>query len=242
MGLPIWFLLAALVTEVMAAVVGFGSSTILTPIAALFFDVKTALALVGIFHTAGAIVRFVRFRPSIDRPFVLKFGGPTVLATLLGAFFTRGLSSNFLVLLLGLFLASVVIWEWAHPKFSLSRTATNEVTGGLLTGFASGLFGAGGAIRAASLQAFGMKKEEYAGSSAVIAMASDLTRIPVYIGSGYLSGVPLDWILGLITLGVLGTIIGLAIIDRVPQRTFRFIVLVAVLLVAIKLIADGIKG
>src|SRR3990172_5578472 len=156
MVLPVWFVFTALATEIMAAVVGFGSSTILTHIAALIFDVKTALALVGIFHAAGAIVRLLRFKPSIDRSFVLKFGVPTVLAALLGALLTRSISSNFLVILLGLFLAAVVIYEWARPQFQLPRTTTNDVTGGLLTGFASGLFGSGGAIRAASLQAFGI--------------------------------------------------------------------------------------
>jgi len=240
--IPIWFILVALVTEVMAAVVGFGSSTILTPIAALVFDVKTALALVGIFHTAGAIVRFLRFRPSIDRAFLWQFGPSVVIATLLGALFTRAVPSQVLVVILGLFLVGLVIFEWTHPRFSLPKRRSLEVASGGLTGFLSGLLGAGGALRAASLQAFGMKKEEYSGSSAVIAVASDLTRIPVYIASGYLFGVPLPWILGLIALGVLGTLIGLTIIDRVPQQTFRLIVLLAVLLVAIKLILDGITG
>lgn len=226
----------------MTAVVGFGSSTILTPIAALVFDVKTALALVGIFHTAGAIVRLIRFRPALDLSFLILFGPPVILTTFLGALLTRAVPSNTLLIILGFFLVGLVVYEWMHPRFSLPRSRVLEVASGGLAGFLSGLLGAGGALRAASLQAFGMEKEEYAGSSAAIAVASDLTRIPVYITSGYLVGIPFSSIIGLIALGVLGTIIGFAIIKRVPQRIFRLLVLAAVALVAVKLIIDGVRG
>ena len=44
------FLAAAFLAEIVATVAGFGSSTILVPIATAFFDIKTAIALVGLFH------------------------------------------------------------------------------------------------------------------------------------------------------------------------------------------------
>jgi uncharacterized membrane protein YfcA len=241
MVIPLWFWGAALVTEVMAAVVGFGSSTLLTPLAALVFDVKTALPLVAMFHVSGAIVRFIRFRPALHPPFLVRFGIPVVLATLFGALFTRAVPSTTLIVILGLFLATLVVFEWTHPKFALPKNGFLEVLSGGLTGFLSGLLGAGGAMRAASLQAFGLKKEEYSGSSAAIAVASDLTRIPVYIASGYLVGVPASWIVWLIVLGVAGTLIGIALINRIPQQTFRIIVLAAIFLVAVKLVIDGFR-
>jgi len=44
------FLLAAYVAAVIATVAGFGSSTILIPVAIFFMDLKTAVFLVACFH------------------------------------------------------------------------------------------------------------------------------------------------------------------------------------------------
>jgi len=240
MVLPIWFLIVALLTEVMAAVVGFGSSTILTPLATFVFDIKTALAVVAIFHIIGALVRLYQFRPAIDRTFMIRFGLPAVVATLFGALLVRAIPSESLAVLLGIFLLLLVFFEWTHPRFHIARSDGNETIGGILTGFFGGLLGAGGAIRSASLQAFGMKKEEYIGTSALLAVLVDATRIPVYLASGYLSNVSMSTILLLVPLAVIGTLVGLRVVDHLSQRVFRLIVLAAIFLAALKLISNGI--
>jgi uncharacterized protein len=46
--LPLLF--SAFVAEVAGTLAGFGSATVLTPVASLFMDIKTAIALVAFFH------------------------------------------------------------------------------------------------------------------------------------------------------------------------------------------------
>jgi len=55
MDLPDWalFLACAFGAEVIGTMAGFGAATILTPVAALFMDIKTAIAVVAAFHLFG---------------------------------------------------------------------------------------------------------------------------------------------------------------------------------------------
>ena len=47
------FFVAAFFSEVLGTMAGFGSSTVFLPIALFFFDFRTALILVAIFHMSG---------------------------------------------------------------------------------------------------------------------------------------------------------------------------------------------
>ncbi len=51
--LDVLFFVLALFAEITGTMAGFGSSTIFLPIALFFFDFKTALILVAIFHARG---------------------------------------------------------------------------------------------------------------------------------------------------------------------------------------------
>jgi uncharacterized membrane protein YfcA len=240
MVFPLWFIGAALITEVMAAVVGFGSSTLLTPLAAFVFDIKTALAVVAVFHATGALVRFLAFERSVDWPFFRQFGIPAIVFALIGAYLVRSVSSTTLLVLLGLFLLLFVLFSLFRPKFRLPRPGPFEEITGALTGFFSGFLGSGGALRAAALQGFGMEKEAYAGTAALVALTVDLTRIPVYFASGYFGGIEISTLTWLALLAILGTGIGVLIIHKIPHQVFRIIVLLAVAAVAIKLIVSGL--
>jgi len=51
--MTIFFFLTALFAEIVGTIAGFGSSTILLPLATFFFNFTTALALVAFFHLFG---------------------------------------------------------------------------------------------------------------------------------------------------------------------------------------------
>ena len=51
------FLISAFLVAIVATVVGFGSATMLTPLAAIFFDIKEAIVLVAFFHFFANVSR-----------------------------------------------------------------------------------------------------------------------------------------------------------------------------------------
>ena len=65
------FLLSAYVAAVVATVAGFGSSTILIPVAMFFMDLKAAVFLVACFHLLNNLFKIRLFFKKID--FIIYF-------------------------------------------------------------------------------------------------------------------------------------------------------------------------
>ena len=79
--------------------------------------------------------------------------------------------------------------------------------GGALSGLLAGIIGVGGAVRSMFLISFGMPKEVYIATSALIALVIDCVRIPVYYSSIGLPYEPLLF-LSLILIAYIGVKIG----------------------------------
>ena len=100
------FFIAAFFAEVIGTMAGFGSSTILLPVALFFFDFHTALLVVAIFHITGNIGRLMFFHSGLDWSLVIRFGVPSVVMTVIGALLVKNVSQDALKLGFGLFLLS----------------------------------------------------------------------------------------------------------------------------------------
>src|SRR3989344_2562061 len=180
------FFLSAFFAEVVGTIAGFGSSTIFLPLALFFVDFKTALVLVAIFHISGNLGRITFFRHWLDRKLLVLFGVPSVILTIVGALMVNYAPQELLKLGLGVFLLLFSAASFIKPDFSFRANPQNAVIGGGLSGFLAGLIGTGGALRGAFLTSFQLKKEIYIATAAAIALAADITRIPIYLGSGFL--------------------------------------------------------
>ncbi|HEY9585408.1 MAG TPA: sulfite exporter TauE/SafE family protein [Candidatus Paceibacterota bacterium] len=226
------FLVIAYVAEVLGTVAGFGSSTIALPLALFLFDFHTALVLVAVLHIFGNIGRVSFFKFGLDKSILLRFGLPGIIATLLGATLVSYASQELLKGILGLFLVvySVISWK----KLLLFKPTTSTACmGGSISGFFAGLIGTGGALRGAFLTAFGLPKEKYIATAAAIALAVDVTRLPVYFAEGFLTARYYWMVPMLFVIALFGSLTGKYVVARIPQEKFRSIVLVAIFLMGL---------
>lgn len=234
------FLACAFVAEVLGTMAGFGAATVLTPIATLFMDVKTAIAIVACFHLCGNMSRLVFFGRHIHWKTFGQFGLTGVLCTLLGARLSTSLSSSLVTLALGVFLLLYVgLSSVPSLRVQLPATAATLVGGGMLSGFIAGLIGTGGAIRSACLLAFGFPKEVYLGTSAALALLVDGTRVPVYLLGRFIPASMVPVLLGLVLIAFAGAWTGQRLVRRVPATAFRRFVMVMLAVMGLKLCADG---
>ena len=180
------FFLTAFVSEIAGTMAGFGSSTIFLPLAILFFDFKTALVLVAFLHIFGNVGRIAFFKHGIDWNLILKFGVPSVLFTIIGALLVSRIPQDALKGYLGVFLIGYALYSLWKENFAVSPSNTNAIAGGGISGFLAGLIGTGGALRGAFLTGFKLPKDKYIATAASIALAVDITRIPIYITQGFL--------------------------------------------------------
>ena len=232
------FFLSAFVAEIIGTIAGFGSSTVFLPLALLFFDFKTALVLVALFHIFGNISRMSFFKSGLDKQILIIFGIPSVLLTLIGALLVVYLPQDILKGILGVFLISYSIISLWKEDLKVRPSLFNSVIGGGLSGFLAGLIGTGGALRGAFLTAFGLPKEKYIATAAAIALAVDFTRIPVYFAEGFLASHYCWYIPVLLVVALAGSFTGKQIVKQVPQKTFRKVVLSSILIIGLKFVYD----
>jgi uncharacterized protein len=85
-----------------------------------------------------------------------------------------------------------------------------------------------------------LRKIKYITTATTIAGATDVTRIPIYISQGFLTEKYYLYLPLLIGFALAGSFIGRRIVVKTNQELFSRIVLVAIILVSIKFISDGL--
>ncbi|UCE20993.1 MAG: sulfite exporter TauE/SafE family protein [Candidatus Aminicenantes bacterium] len=231
------FLIASFVAAIAATLAGFGSSTLLIPVAIHFMDVRTALFLVACFHLFNNVFKVRLFWEKIDFRTFLLFGIPSIIFSFGGAYLVSVVPIDSIMITVAVFLIVFSLYSLLNPKFTLKKTRTNAVAGGSLSGLLAGLIGLGGAIRSTFLISFNLPKEVYVATSAMIAVVIDLARIPTYLMTKVVQERSSYFlIVFLVASAYLGVKTGKVLLKRINQETFRRIILIALWLVGISIL------
>lgn len=188
--------LAAFGASLLTLFSGFGLGTLLLPVFGLFFPIEVAVALTGVVHLLNNLFKLSLVGRHADRPTVLRFGIPSVLGGLCGAFVLVSLGRlpvlhawgwqghifeiTALKLVIAVLMVFFALMEWAPALKKMQFARRYMPAGGVLSGFFGGLSGHQGALRSAFLLQCGLAKEQYIASGVVIACLVDCTRLPVY--------------------------------------------------------------
>lgn len=237
MNINFIFLILALLAEIIGTIGGFGSSVFFVPIGNFYFDFHSVLGLTAIFHLSSNLSKIAQFRKGIDKNLILFIGIPSVVFVMLGSFFSKYISSNYLEITLGLFLILLSALFLLKRKLIVKPNRKNSVIGGALSGFSAGILGTGGAIRGLTMAAYNLEKSVFIATSAIIDLMIDLTRSVTYYHNGYIHMHDMIYIPFLFLIGWIGTYIGKKIVTTIPQDKFRFFSLVLIL--AIGLVTVG---
>lgn len=114
--------ISALIAEIAGTISGFGSSSILLPIAHQFFDYKNAIILVAIYHIFGNASRLSLTYNHWDKRIFLLFGIPSVIATVIGASLVEQINPNILKIILSLVLILFAVYSLWKPSFRVTPT------------------------------------------------------------------------------------------------------------------------
>ncbi|MCB0779057.1 MAG: sulfite exporter TauE/SafE family protein [Flavobacteriales bacterium] len=214
-----------MVAEVLGTVGGFGSSMLVMPLATYFLPFDEALGLTALFHVFSNGAKILLFRQGLDKQVLLYMGIPAVLGVLLGARLTAFVDGRSMTLVLGLALLLLSAFLYVLPHVRIAPIRRNAFVGGSVSGLVAGLVGTGGAVRGATLAAFGLEKHAFIATSAWIDMGVDLSRTVVYWEQGYVQRELLLLLPALILISWLGSYLGKRILAHVPQELFQRIVL-----------------
>jgi uncharacterized membrane protein YfcA len=227
---------------------GFGLGTILVPVFAAFFPVELSIALTAVVHFLNNIFKLSLLGKKADRKIVLRFGIPSLAASLVGAYLLTAISKaepfytysfaggNFsilpLKLTIGVLLIFFALFDIVPRLAALQFDNKYLVAGGLLSGFFGGLSGNQGALRSAFLIRANLSKETFIATGVVIACLVDVSRLGVY--SGEILKVNKDINLPLMILAVLsafaGAYAGNKLIKKITVKTLQYVVAVALII------------
>lgn len=234
---------------------GFGLGTLLTPVFALFFPIDVAVAMTAVVHFLNNLFKLTLVGAKADWSVVKRFGIPSVLAAILGAFllkmlgnaailthytaFGHDFSVSFLKLVIGFLLIVFAFWEILPSLSRLSFDKKYLPLGGFLSGFFGGLAGLQGALRSAFLIKLGLEKGTFIATGVVIACLIDISRLGVYAEKWYSTNNLLNW--SLIASATLAAFIGAyfgskmikkVTIEAVQRLVAVFLVIFGVLMMA----------
>lgn len=125
---------------------------------------------------------------------------------------------------------ALAIYLLINNNKTIADSNKNLIKGGLVSGLLAGLVGTGGAIRGLTLSAFGLEKNIFIATSALIDLGVDTSRAVVYASNGYVRVELLATLPILIAVSFIGTWIGKLLLKTIPQNWFRKIVLGIILL------------
>jgi hypothetical protein len=191
--------LAAAAASAATLISGFGLSTALVPVFALYFPLPLAIGAVAVVHLLNSLFKVGIMRSEIDWPVAFRFGVPAAAAALLGATLLGALGeaeplarysigeSSFqitpLKLVVGGVILALVALELSPRATTLHISPSALPVGGLLSGFFGGLTGNQGVLRSAFLLQLRLSPARFAATGAAGAAFVDLARLAVY-GSG----------------------------------------------------------
>jgi len=187
------------------------------------------LGITAVFHVFSNLSKIALFRKGIRLDIAIKLGIPAVIFVILGAIITKYLPIQQIELgmnIILVFMALFLIFKSDRPINS------NLFLGGVTSGFIAGIAGTGGAIRGITLAAFQLPKDVFIATSALIDLGVDLSRAVVYIHNGYFTSKHIIYIPFLIGISILGSYFGKLILRGTSEKTFRYIILIVILITA----------
>lgn len=223
-----YFILLALLAEILGTVGGFGSSLFFIPIASFFLDFHSVLGITGLFHISSNLTKIGFFHKGIDKKIILNIGIPALVFVVIGAYLSDYIAINWLEITLSIFLIVLSVILYFFRDVQIKPTLKNSFIGGIISGFLAGIIGTGGAIRGLTLSAFNLPIQVFIATSAVIDLAIDSSRTVVYGLNGYIHKDDLYLIPILLIVSIIGTYIGKSILSKISEEQFKKIVLLLI--------------
>jgi uncharacterized membrane protein YfcA len=220
----------AFCSELLGTVSGFGSSTFFVPIATFFETFQVVMALTAILHCFSNTWKLYFFREKFSAKLFVQLAIPSIVFTGVGAIGATYLPVDIFkkCLAVVLVLAAVLFLMKGQKSFRVPLWVATVLSA--ISGFATGLVGTGGAVRAVVLAGLNLEKNAFVFMSSSIDFLGDFVRMIVYLKSGFM-----DWsqryylpILGI--MAYLGTRSGKIILSKIKPAAFEKIVALLILL------------
>jgi uncharacterized protein len=226
-------------TSALTAAFGIGGGVAMLGALSAAVPPATIVAVHGVVQFGSNIGRAVIQRDWIAWPPVWRFLAGSIVGVLLGAWLVTSLPTRALLGALGVFIL-VMVWLPKPRIPGLERQGM--VAGGLIASVLSMFVGAVGPFVQALLLPLGLEKRALVATHAAMQTAQHALKVAAFGLVGFQFG---DWLpltLAMIASGLVGTIAGTALLERLPEKLFRIGLKVLLTLLALDLLRQSLVG
>lgn len=231
------FFFISIIAGAIASISGFGIGSLLTPVLAVQYSTKVAVAVVSIPHFVATLLRFLQMKDRLDKKVFLHFGILSAVGGLIGSLAYVFIQSRFLAIALGvllIFAGSSQFFGWMEKMCFGKKTAW---AAGMISGIFGGLVGNQGGIRSAALLGFNLNREAFVATATGIALLVDGARMPVYLVKQW-NDISQLWPLILLGIlgGVIGTLMGTKLLKKIPENIFKKTIAIIIFLLGLSML------
>lgn len=229
----VFIVLGAVLIGLSLGLLGSGGSIITVPLLIYVADEPAKLAIAESLFIVGCISAFGSIsyikRGLVSWKFVLLFGLPSMFGTYFGAWTSQFVSGEFQLLIF-----SIVMLIASRSMFTPVTSTNSEVaasrnlfviSAGILVGGIAGFVGVGGGfLIVPALFLLGkLAFQQAIGSSLVIIMMQSFIGYLKYQNVLQQFALTMNWktVLVIVFMGILGSMLGVRIMDKIPQQQVR---------------------
>lgn len=206
---------------------GGGASLLLMPLIILVAGAKSVAPIMTLGIAMSSSSRVFLFLKDIDWNLFKWLFPSTIVGAIVGANLFASLSSDWIQVIIGVFLVLTVVQFFQKPKdLTVRRIKTwHFVPIGFGISFLSALIGGVGPLMNSAYMNYGMTKEELIGTRSANAVVLHISKILSYAYFGYITGDVLKFgiILGL--SAIVGNFFGKKLLGMISELFFRKIVI-----------------
>ncbi|MEZ5063196.1 MAG: sulfite exporter TauE/SafE family protein [bacterium] len=236
--MPLAFLApVALLSAALSGVLGMGGGIVLLAAMAAVLPIGVVVPVHGVVQLASNASRALTLLRHTNRPIVLAYAPAMIVGAWLGLQLYRDGGIPWFRPAIGALVLSFLLWDRFRPK-RLRFPLAAYVPAGIGGGFLTITIGAAGPYLAAFFLRDDLDRKEIVATKAVIQTFGHFLKIPAFLSIGFDYRGELGLILPLLACVIAGTWLGTRLLHRLPERTFRALFRIALVILAIRLLAS----
>jgi len=244
-GVPISFLVFAVAVSYLGFIVsstaGIGGALLLTPVLMMRLPAAEAIGLASTVLIANNGFKTLVFKRFIDKRAALIAASTALPLAVLGAMLTSRVDERILRAAIGvLVLASLGVELWLRRPIPVRRAAFPVMTG--TVGFVSGLCSMAGPVAAITFKGYGLAKEQFVSTVAIVALGMQLVKLPAYMATGVLHVHEWPLVVLFSAVALAGVLTGRRIVGRLDVRRFHQVLNVFLVVIAVMLLYQAARG
>jgi uncharacterized membrane protein YfcA len=218
-----------------------GIAMVTVPVLAYYYGGMTSTGIVLPFLIIGDIFALRYYHRSAQWQQVKKLLPWAIagifLAVLVGKMVNDSIFRNIIAIIVFLCLALMFIFDLTGKKADLSKSKPLSIFTGLSGGFATMIGNAAGPIFDLYLLSMRLPKINFIGTGAIFYLTLNFIKLPLHIfvwKSVTLSSLQMNFVM--IPAVYLGTMVGRKIVSLIPEKAFRYFVLIVIAISAFLLL------